>query len=46
MYIYMYIYKMGWYPAVRIFFAISDNMDGSRGYYAKWNKSEEEPIIS
>ena len=35
-------HKMKNYSAIKWNLAIWDNMDGYRGYYAKWNKSKGE----
>ena len=42
-----YIYTVEYYPAIKKEwnFAISSNMDGLGGYYAKWNKSDRERQI-
>ena len=40
-YIYLYKYTLEYYSATRNWnFAICNNMDGHRGYYALWNKSD------
>ena len=48
--IYIHIYKIEYYSAINILFekgnpAICNNMDGSWGHYAKWNKSDRERQI-
>ena len=36
---------MEYYLAIKKDFATCNNMDGPRGYYAKWNKSDRERQI-
>ena len=41
-----YIYTMEYYSAIkRMKSCICENMDGPRGYYANWNKSDKETEI-
>ena len=43
------VYTMNYYSAIKVkeIWAICNSMDGSRGYYAKWNKpSREKNTIS
>ena len=45
--IYIHVYKMEYYSAIKKneILPFVHNMDGPRGYYAKWNKSDRERQI-
>ena len=46
-YIYPHTYTIHYYPAIKKEWnlAICDNIDGSRGYYVEWNKSDRDRQI-
>ena len=43
-YVHKYIHKMEYDSTIKRDLAICDNMDRSRWYYAKWNKSDKDKL--